>query len=250
MQRFTLSGILWIVYCCHLVLFYLWYHRTFEFCNLSCDIVCEAWIAWIMIDCRNLRLIIASNALWCAHVSPIYRTFFHLKLQRSTFNGIMRIVCCCHLVLFYLWHHHTSAIYDLSWNIMCDVWIGWTMSDGCNLCLIVASNALWHAHVLPIYWTFSHLKLQRFILSGILQIVCCCHLALFYLWYHCTLGFCNLFCDVVCEVCIGWIMINCCNLRLIVANNALWCAHVSSIYWTFSHLKLRIFTFNGILQII
>jgi hypothetical protein len=41
------------------------------------------------------------------------------------------------------------------------------MIDGHNLHLIVASNAMPHAHVLPIYYTFSHLKLQRFTLSGI-----------------------------------------------------------------------------------
>jgi hypothetical protein len=159
----------------------------------------------------------------------------------------MWIVCCCHLVLFYLWHHHTSRFYNLSLDIMCHVWIGWTMSDGCNLHLIVASNALWHAHVLPIYWTFSHLKLQRFTFSGILQIVCCCHLVLFYLWCHCMLGFCNLSCDAMYEAWIAWIMIDFCNLRLIVANNALWCTHVLSIYWTFCHLKLQRFTFSGIM---
>ncbi len=142
------------------------------------------------------------------------------------------------------------GFFNMSWNIMCDVWIGWTISDGCNLHLIVASNALWHAHVLPIYWTFSHLKLQRFTFSSILQIVCCCHLVLFYLWYHHALGFCNLFCDAMCEAWIGWIMIDCRNLCLIVANNVLWCAHVSSIYWTFYHLKLHRFIFNGIMQII
>jgi hypothetical protein len=51
------------------------------------------------------------------------------------------------------------------------------------------------------------------------------------LWYHHVLGFCN----TMCEVWIGWTMIDCCNLHLIVTSNVLWCAHVSTIYWTFCH---------------
>ncbi len=125
---------------------------------------------------------------------------FCLKLQRFTFSGIMQIVCYYHLALFYLWHHYTMGFCYLFWNTMCEVWIGWTMTDGRNFRLIVASNALWCTHVSPIYWRFFHLKLQKFTFSGMLWIIYYCHLALFYLWYHHMLGFCNLFCDNMCEV--------------------------------------------------
>ncbi len=93
---------------------------------------------------------------------------------RSCKNSLLVAQCelfvTCHFVLFYLWHHHTSRFYNLSWNNMCDIWIVWTMTNGRNLRLIIASNALWCTHVSPIYWTFSHLKLQRVIFSGILWI--------------------------------------------------------------------------------
>ncbi len=198
--------------------------------NLFCNTMCEVWIWWTIIDCCNLPLIITSNVLWCAHVSTIYWTFCHYKLQNFTLIGIVRIVCCCHYTLFYLWHHHTSRFYNRSWHTMCDIWIGWTMINGCNFHLIVASNVLWCTHVSPIYWTFSHLKLQRFTFTGILWIVCCCQLAMFYLWCHRNLGFCNLYCDTMCEVLIGWTMFDRPNLHLIVASNALWHALVLPIY--------------------
>ncbi len=86
------------------------------------DAVCEAWIGWIVIDYRNLRLIVANNVLWCAHVSSIYWTFYHLKLQRFTFSGIMQIIYCCHLALFYLWHHYIEGFCNLSCDTMCEVW--------------------------------------------------------------------------------------------------------------------------------
>ncbi len=178
-----------IVCYCHSALFYLWHHHTSRFYNRSWHTMCDIWSGWTMINGCNFLLIVASNVLWCKHVSPIYWTFSHLKLQRFTFTRILWIVCCCQLVVFYLWCHHMLGFCNLSCNTMCEVSIGWTMTDGPNLHLIVASNALWHAHVLPIYWTFSPLKLQRFTFNHILWIVCCCHLVLFYLWYHRVLGF-------------------------------------------------------------
>jgi hypothetical protein len=99
------------------------------------------------------------------------------------------------------------------------LWVFRWWPDGHNFCLIVASIVLWCAHVLLIYWTFFHLKLQRFTFSGILWIFYCCHLALFYLWYHHMLGFCNLFCNTMCEVWIRWTIIDCCNLPLIITSN-------------------------------
>ncbi len=186
-------------------------------------------------------MIVACNALYCTQCIVVHPCvthlldIFYLKLQRFTFSGIMWIVCYCHLALFYLWHHLTMGFCNLFWNAICEVWIGWIMTDGRNFRLIVASNALWCAHVSPIYWTFFHLKLQRFTFNGILWIIYCCHLALFYLWYHHMLGICNLFCDTMCDIWIGWTMTDCRNLRLIVKSNVLWCAQVSTIYWTFCH---------------
>ncbi len=145
-----------------------------------------------MTDGRNFRLIVASNALWCTHVSPIYWRFFHLKLQKFTFSGMLLIIYYCHLALFYLWYHHMLGFCNLFCDNMCEVQIGWTMIDCCNFCLMVTSNVLWCAHVSTVYWTFCHQKLQNFTLSGIMQIVCCCHLVLLYLWHHHTSRFYNL----------------------------------------------------------
>jgi hypothetical protein len=50
-----------------------------------------------MIDGRNFCLIIASNAIWCTHVSPIYWTFFHLNLQDSL------LVAYCGLFIVATW---------------------------------------------------------------------------------------------------------------------------------------------------
>ncbi len=85
-----------------------------------------------MIDGHNFRLIFASNALWCTHVSPIYWTFFHLKLQRFTFSSILWIIYCCHLVLFYLWYEHMLGFCNLFCNTMYEVWIGWTITNCCK----------------------------------------------------------------------------------------------------------------------
>jgi hypothetical protein len=48
-----------------------------------------------------------------------------------------------------------------------------------NICLIVASHALWCTHVLPFYYTKSHLELQRLSPSGIMWNVYHYHLELF-----------------------------------------------------------------------
>jgi hypothetical protein len=45
---------------------------------------------------------------------------------------------------------------NLFCTTMCEVWIGWTMTDCCNLHLIVTSNVLWCTHVSTICWTFCH----------------------------------------------------------------------------------------------
>jgi hypothetical protein len=121
-----------------------------------------------MIDGHNFRLIIASNALWCTHVSPIYWAFCHLKLQKFTFTSILWIVYCCHLALFYLWYDHMLGFFNLFCNTMYEVWIGWTITNCCNLPSIVTSNVLWCAHVSTIYWTSCQYKLQNFILIGIM----------------------------------------------------------------------------------
>ncbi len=106
---------------------------------------------WMENDFSSCKvcLIVASNARWCAHVLPLYCTNFHLELQRFIFNGIMWIICCCHLELFYLWHHHTFRFCNLSCNALCEVWIGWNMTHSCNICIIVASHAFWCTHVSP-----------------------------------------------------------------------------------------------------
>jgi hypothetical protein len=159
-----------------------------------------------MIHNCNICLIVASHAFWHTHVSPLYYTKFHLELQRFIFSGIMQNVYCCHLGLFYLWHHHMFGFCNLFCDAMCEVWIGWKMTHSCNVHLIVASHALWHTHVLPLYCTNFHLELQGFILSGIIQNAYYCHLRLFYLWHHRTFKFCNLSSDAMCEVWFGWKM--------------------------------------------
>ncbi len=138
---------------------------------------------------------------------------------------------------------HVAMVCHLSFDTMCEVLFWKLMTHSFMQCIVVHPCV---THLLDIFY----LKLQRFIISGIMRIDCCCHLALFYLWQQCTMGFCNLFWNNICEFCIGWTMIDGCNFRQIVASNALWCAHASPIYWTFFHLKLQRFTFSGILWII
>ncbi len=75
LQRFNFSGIMRIDCYCHLALFYLWHQRTMVFCNLFWNTMCEFWIGWTMTNGRKFRLIVASNSLWCVHVSPIYCTW-------------------------------------------------------------------------------------------------------------------------------------------------------------------------------
>ncbi len=175
------------------MLFYLCHRYTLEFCNLFCDVLGQVWVQWTMTDCCNLCLMVTSNTLWHAHVFPIYWIFFHLKLQVFTLSDILKIIYYWHLTLFYLWCHCMLGSGNLFYDAMWQLWIGWTMANGCNICLIIPSNALWCTHVLPIYWTFCHFKFERFIFNGTMQIICYCHLALFYLWHHCSRGFVTFF---------------------------------------------------------
>ncbi len=105
-----------------------------------------------MTNGRNFCLIVASNVLWCTHVSPIYWTLSHLKLQRFI------LVAYCGLFVVVNWPCFICGA-TTRWGFATSLVMPCvkfklderTMIDGCNLHLIVASNVLRHAHVLPIY---------------------------------------------------------------------------------------------------
>jgi len=94
-------------------------------CIVVCPCVCPSIGYFLTWSCQNLLLV-------------IYCKLFIIDTLHYFICGI---IACWGFVTFRLWCH----VADSNWM---------KMTNGCNICLIVPSNVLWHTHVLPICWIF------------------------------------------------------------------------------------------------